>query len=64
MAGVAAAFSPEAAVDSVLETMTKHSFYIVRREIELTMDLAYISDSVDEFAQDLRIRWSLCIICD
>jgi hypothetical protein len=60
-AGVAAAFSPGATVESVLETMTAHSSYLVRRAIELTMDLAIVSDSVDEFAAqfyDRMLDWS------
>jgi len=49
-AGVAAAFLPGATVESVLETMSEHNSYFMRRAIELTMDLAYASDSVDAFA--------------
>ncbi len=50
-AGVAAAFRPDATVESVLNTMTKHSSYLMQRAIELTMDLAYASEGVDEFAE-------------
>jgi ADP-ribosylglycohydrolase len=60
-AGVAAAFSPGATVQSVLETMTAHSSYLVRRAIELTMHLATASDSVDEFAAkfyEKMLDWS------
>ena len=49
--GVAAAFLPGATVASVLDTMAEHSSYLMRRAIELTMDLAYESGSVDEFAE-------------
>jgi ADP-ribosylglycohydrolase len=49
--GVAAAFLPAATVASVLDTMTEHSSYLMRRAIELTMDLARGSGSVDEFAE-------------
>lgn len=50
-AGIAAAFLPGATVDSILETMIDHSTEIVRRAIILTMDLAHVSSSVDEFAK-------------
>lgn len=49
-AGVAAAFSPGATVNTILETMVELSAYPVRRALRLTMDLAYESRSVDEFA--------------
>jgi ADP-ribosylglycohydrolase len=60
-AGVAAAFLPNATVESVLETMTRYSSYYIRRGIELTMDLARASHSVDEFAEKYYARmldWS------
>jgi ADP-ribosylglycohydrolase len=50
-AGVAAAFLPDATVETVLATMTKYSSEFMRRAIELTMDLATTSDSVDDFAE-------------
>jgi ADP-ribosylglycohydrolase len=50
-AGVAAAFVPGATIESVLETMTEHTSYLMRRAIELTMDLATSSRTVDEFAE-------------
>jgi ADP-ribosylglycohydrolase len=50
-AGVAAAFLPDATVESVLATMAQHSSEYMHRAIELTMDLAYGSDSVDAFAE-------------
>lgn len=50
-AGVAAAFIPGATLDSVLEAMSEHSPEVVRRAIILTMDLAYSSNTVDEFAE-------------
>ncbi len=60
-AGVAAAFLPGATVESVLETMTRYSSYYIRRGIELTMDLACASHSIDEFAEKYYARmldWS------
>jgi ADP-ribosylglycohydrolase len=50
-AGVAAAFLPGATVADVIETMSEHSAYYIRRGIEMTMDLAYASDTVDDFAE-------------
>jgi ADP-ribosylglycohydrolase len=49
-AGVAAAFVPDITVESVLQAMYKYSSYLVQRAIELTMDLAYTSQTVDAFA--------------
>lgn len=49
-AGVAAAFAPGATLESVLEAMRRHSSYLVKRAIELTLDQAYASISVEEFA--------------
>jgi ADP-ribosylglycohydrolase len=50
-AGVAAAFLPDATVESVLSAMTTHTSYLIARAIELTMDLAYSSDTIDQFAE-------------
>ena len=50
-AGVAAALVPDASVDSVLEAMRGYSADIVKRAVTLTMDLAYASETVDEFAE-------------
>jgi ADP-ribosylglycohydrolase len=50
-AGVAAAFTPGATVESVIAAMIEHSSYVVKRSLILTMDLAYASNSVDEFAE-------------
>lgn len=50
-AGVAEAFLPSATVGSVLDTMTAKSVGVIRRAIELTMDLALRSKSVDHFAE-------------
>jgi ADP-ribosylglycohydrolase len=50
-AGVAEAFVPGVTIERVLDVMLQHSAYVVRRAIELTMDLAYASDSVDAFAE-------------
>ncbi len=47
-------------MESVLNTMTKHSAYLMRRSIELTMDLVYASQSVDEFTEkfyDKMLDW-------
>ena len=55
-AGVAAAFLPGATMALVLETMTRYSSFIIRRAIDLTMDLAYASRSVDEFAEKYYAR--------
>jgi ADP-ribosylglycohydrolase len=49
-AAVAAAFVPGVTIEQVLERMQQHSSYLMRRAIELTMDLAYSSETVDEFA--------------
>ncbi len=60
-AGVAAAFLPDATVESVLATMTRHSSEFMRRAIELTMDLAVASESVDAFAEQYYAKmldWS------
>ena len=50
-AAVAAAFHPDATVVSVIEAMFEHSTFQMRRALELTMDLAYDSENVDEFAE-------------
>ena len=50
-AGVAAALLPDATIESVLAAMTRYSSEFMRRAIELTMDLAYASDSIDAFAE-------------
>jgi ADP-ribosylglycohydrolase len=49
-AGVAAAFLSGVTIEQVLEVMREHSSYLIRRAIDLTMDLAYASETVDEFA--------------
>ena len=46
----AAAFIPGATVESVIEAMFQYSSFKAKRALELTMDLAYSSSSVDEFA--------------
>jgi len=48
-AGVAVALIPNATVAEVIETMTRHSTYITRRAILLTLDLAAASRDVDDF---------------
>lgn len=50
-AGVAAAFSPGATVANVIATMMQHSSYLMRRAIDMTLDLAAASRTVDEFAE-------------
>ena len=50
-AAVAAAFLPDATVESVIDTMFKHSAYMVHRSLILGMDIAYASQTVDEFAE-------------
>jgi ADP-ribosylglycohydrolase len=55
-AAVAAAFLPNATVDGVIETMMRHSSYVVRRALVLTMDLVYASRNVDEFAERFYAR--------
>jgi ADP-ribosylglycohydrolase len=60
-AGVAEAFSPGATVDSILQVMSAHCTYIIRRAIILTMDLAYGSKTVDEFTEkyyDKMLDWT------
>jgi ADP-ribosylglycohydrolase len=60
-AGVAAAFLPDATVESVLAAMTENASYLVKRAIELTMDLAFANDSVDAFAArfyDKMLDWT------
>jgi ADP-ribosylglycohydrolase len=49
-AGVAAALAPGATVDDVLGVMAEHSTYLVRRAIELTLNLVLAGDTVDAFA--------------
>lgn len=50
-AAVAYALLPDATVEGVLETMFRCSSFVVKRALLLTMDLAYASRSVDEFAE-------------
>lgn len=60
-AGIAAAFIPGATVESVLDTMYQKSAFVIKRAIELTMDLAYSSGDVDEFAAkfyDRMLDWT------
>jgi ADP-ribosylglycohydrolase len=55
-AGVAAAFLPGATVESVIAAMFRHSSETVRRALTLTMDLAYASKNVDDFAARFYAR--------
>jgi ADP-ribosylglycohydrolase len=50
-AGVAAAFSPGATVESVLETLEERSTYEVRRLVSMALDLARDSGTIDRFAE-------------
>jgi ADP-ribosylglycohydrolase len=49
-AGVAAAFTPGATVESVVAAMEEHASYVYRRAFVLVKDLVAKSHSVDEFA--------------
>ena len=55
-AGIAAAFLPEATVESVNETMREHSTYVIKRAIELSMELVHASRDVDQFAEKFYAR--------
>lgn len=60
-AGVAAALAPGATVADVLDAMSHHASYLIKRAIELTMDLALSSKTVDEFAAgfyDKMLDWT------
>lgn len=61
-AGVAAAFLPDATVDSVLATMTQHASWLVKRAIVKTMHLVEQCDSTAEFTErfyhDMLDWWS------
>jgi ADP-ribosylglycohydrolase len=50
-AAVATAFIPEITVADVIKSMFEHSSFVVKRSLELTMDMAYASQTVDEFAE-------------
>jgi ADP-ribosylglycohydrolase len=41
---------PDATYESVIQVMREHSTYIIRRALDLTMDLATDSADIDEFA--------------
>ncbi len=59
-AGIAAAFLSGATVDSVIQVMLDHSSFIIRRALELTIDLASGSQDIDEFAgkfYDKMLDW-------
>jgi ADP-ribosylglycohydrolase len=63
-AGLAAALGPQATLDGVLEAMVQHGPYLVRRAIELALDLANSSDSIAAFTgqfyvqlTDWRMAW-------
>jgi ADP-ribosylglycohydrolase len=48
-AGVAAALTPDATVDTVLATMTRHSSGVLLRAVDLALDLAKRCNGVDDF---------------
>jgi ADP-ribosylglycohydrolase len=50
-AAVATAFLPGATVEQVIEAMFTYSSAIVRRALELTLDLAHESSDIDAFAE-------------
>jgi ADP-ribosylglycohydrolase len=50
-AGVAAALIPGVTTDDVVAAMDCHASYVVRRAIELALDLARRSNSVDDFTE-------------
>lgn len=50
-AGIAEALSPDASVESVVETMLRHSSDTVTRALELALELADESNTVDEFVE-------------
>lgn len=55
-AGIASAFVPGATSASVIETMLQYSSFVIRRALELTLDLAYASADVDVFAEKFYAR--------
>ncbi|MGD2175310.1 MAG: ADP-ribosylglycohydrolase family protein [Candidatus Brocadiaceae bacterium] len=50
-AGVAAAFLPDATIETVIGTMLGHSDYLTRRALELALQMAAEAEDVDEFAE-------------
>jgi ADP-ribosylglycohydrolase len=50
-AAVAAAFAPGATVETVTRTMSEHGPDIVRRAMDLTMDIAHASRDMEEFTR-------------
>ena len=59
-AGIAAALSPDATVDSVLTTMVEYAPSIVHRAIDLAMGIAERSGTIDEFVEtyyDRLLDW-------
>ncbi|MBK8023066.1 MAG: ADP-ribosylglycohydrolase family protein [Chloroflexi bacterium] len=55
-AGIAAAFLPGATYQSVIDVMLEYSSFVIKRSLLLTMDLAYESKSIDEFAEKFYTR--------
>lgn len=63
-AGNAAAFIPGATIDSVIEAMNSYATDLVKRAMELTMELATTSDTVLEFTKkfyDKLLDWTWTI---
>lgn len=50
-AGIATAFLPGANAQTVVDAMLEYATEVVRRALTLTLDVAYASDDVDEFAK-------------
>jgi len=61
-AGVAAAFSPGATFESVIESMFTHSEYLTKRALTLLMEMAHASSDVDDYARKFYpsslLEWS------
>jgi len=60
-AGIAAAFIPGATLDTVFDAMKEHAPFSMKRAIDLTMDLASSSNTVEEFVEKFYFQltdWS------
>jgi ADP-ribosylglycohydrolase len=55
-AAVAAAFIPGITVSGLIDVMLRHSSFVIRRSLELTLDLAYRSENVDAFCEKFYAR--------
>lgn len=56
-AGVAEAFSPNASIDSVIETMLEHSSDTVFRALDLALGLVEENETIDEFVEQFYDRF-------